>query len=85
MIELNNLCGGYGGKFFEEVLHGVNLSVPEGKITVIVGPNGCGKSTLLKTMVGILPKSSGKILIDGSDSTHDKSVLDGKYTTKPAQ
>ena len=74
MIELNNLCGGYGGKFFEEVLHGVNLSVPEGKITVIVGPNGCGKSTLLKTMVGILPKSSGKILIDGSESEEFSSA-----------
>lgn len=68
MIELKRLCGGYEGKPYEEVLHDINLTIPQGKVTVLVGPNGCGKSTLLKTMVGILPKQSGEILVDGKNT-----------------
>lgn len=39
----------------QEVLHGVNLSIPAGRWTSIVGPNGAGKSTLLKALSGLLP------------------------------
>lgn len=39
----------------QEVLHGVNLSMPAGRWTSIVGPNGAGKSTLLKALSGLLP------------------------------
>ena len=68
MIELKQLCGGYGGKAFDEVLHSVDLTIPQGKVTVLVGPNGCGKSTLLKTVAGILPKHSGEIFVDGKNT-----------------
>lgn len=64
MIELKNVCAGYSGT---QVLNDICLTVPDGKVTVIVGPNGCGKSTLLKAIIRINPHSSGSILVDGKD------------------
>lgn len=64
MISITNLTTGYSSK---EILHQIDLTIPSGKITVIVGPNGCGKSTLLKTMCGILPIQSGSISFDGQE------------------
>ena len=61
MIQVKNLCAGYGEK---EVLHDVDVTFHPGRITVLIGPNGCGKSTLLKTLVRICSKSSGQILVD---------------------
>lgn len=52
MLEIKNLTAGYSG---DPVLRYVNLEIPEGKLTVVAGPNGCGKSTLLKAIAGILP------------------------------
>jgi NitT/TauT family transport system ATP-binding protein len=49
------------------VLDGVSMNIQEGEFVVILGPSGCGKSTFLKILGGILPASSGKILIDGTD------------------
>lgn len=51
------------GKSFKnkEVLHGINLHVPEGKIYCIMGPNGAGKSTLLKIISGVERSSEGTI------------------------
>lgn len=64
MIEIRALSAGYSGR---TVIHSLDLTVPRGKITVIVGPNGCGKSTLLKTLAGILPASGGSVLLDGRE------------------
>ena len=47
-----------------EVLHGIDLSLPQGKWTSIVGPNGAGKSTLLKALAGLLPFSGHVFLFD---------------------
>ncbi len=47
------------------VLHGVDLALDAGALTVLVGPNGCGKSTLLKAMGGLLAPSSGEVRLDG--------------------
>ena len=63
MVEIRNLTAGYGGS---PVLHDVSLSVPKGKVTVIVGPNGCGKSTLLKALAGILP-AAGSATLEGRE------------------
>ena len=63
MLEIRNFSAGYDGK---TVLRDISLSVPEGKVTVIVGPNGCGKSTLLKALTGILP-ASGSASLDGRE------------------
>lgn len=64
MLEVKNLSAGYPGK---PVLQNMNLNIPEGKVTVILGPNGCGKSTLLKAVCGILPADSGKVELAGED------------------
>ncbi len=49
------------------VLEGMNLMVPEGKISIIIGANGCGKSTLLKTVARILKPLAGEIYIGGKN------------------
>lgn len=66
MIEIRNLSAGYGKK---EVLHQVSLSVEEGRLTAVVGPNGCGKSTFLRALSGLLPHMSGAISVDGKALT----------------
>ena len=60
LIEVQNLCVGYGNK---EVLRNVNLSLSKNEIVTIVGPNGSGKTTLFKSIIGSTPISSGKVLI----------------------
>lgn len=62
MLEVKDICGGYPKR---EVLHGVSLEAQAGQITAILGPNGCGKSTLLKSLCGIVPAASGKVVLDG--------------------
>lgn len=53
----------------QQILHGLNLTAQHGKVTGIIGPNGCGKSTLIKTLFGIAPMESGKILLDETDAS----------------
>jgi phospholipid/cholesterol/gamma-HCH transport system ATP-binding protein len=61
----------------QQVLNGVNLECPQGKITTIVGPSGCGKTVLLKHLNLLLRPDSGQILIDGIDVTRlSSSSLD---------
>jgi len=52
------------------VLKGISLTLEKGGFLVLVGPSGCGKSTLLNTIAGLLPVTSGDILIDGQTVTH---------------
>ncbi len=59
---VRDLAAGYGET---EILRSVDLDVPLGKITVIVGANASGKSTLLKTMSRLLAPSRGEVLLDG--------------------
>lgn len=53
---------GYGDR---TVVPGLDLEVPTGEITVIVGANACGKSTLLRSMARLLKPQAGAILLDG--------------------
>jgi phospholipid/cholesterol/gamma-HCH transport system ATP-binding protein len=53
----------------QQVLDGVNLDCPQGKVTTIVGPSGCGKTVLLKHLGLLLRPDSGQIIIDGDDVT----------------
>lgn len=64
MVEVYDLSAGYLGK---TVLRNLNMKIPEGKVTVVVGPNGCGKSTFLKVLCGILPAERGSVLLDGEN------------------
>ena len=57
---------GYEGR---TVIDGLDLEIPEGKVTAILGPNGCGKSTLLRALARLLSPSEGSVLLDGEDVT----------------
>ncbi|PYE42959.1 carbohydrate ABC transporter ATP-binding protein (CUT1 family) [Rhizobium sp. PP-F2F-G20b] len=52
-----------------DIIHGIDLSIPEGAFTVFVGPSGCGKSTLLRMIAGLEEVSDGLIAIKGRDVT----------------
>ncbi|MDX6744248.1 ABC transporter ATP-binding protein [Actinocorallia sp. A-T 12471] len=55
---------GYGDSV---VIDGLDVTVPTGVITTIIGPNGCGKSTLLRTLSRLLKPSRGSVVLDGED------------------
>ena len=61
-ISIEEVAVGYGGR---AVQSGISVDIQSGEIFAIVGDSGSGKSTLLKTMVGLLPPQSGRILFDG--------------------
>ena len=69
-IEATDLSISYGRR---PIIEGMNLTIPESKITSIIGPNGCGKSTLLKTVARIMKPLSGSILLDGK-AIHKQST-----------
>lgn len=66
MITLTALHKSFGSK---QVLRGVDLSVPKGTSTVIIGGSGTGKSVLLKSVLGLVKPDSGQITVDGKDAT----------------
>ncbi|GAA4975106.1 ABC transporter ATP-binding protein [Kineococcus glutinatus] len=61
-LRARRVSAGYGGR---RVLHEVDLDVPRGRITTIVGPNGCGKSTLLRVLARLLTPTSGHVELEG--------------------
>ncbi len=63
MLSTRDLVVGYDER---TVLDGLDVTLPAGAFTVIVGPNACGKSTLLRTMARLLTPRSGTVLLDGT-------------------
>ncbi|MFC7515434.1 ABC transporter ATP-binding protein [Herbaspirillum sp. GCM10030257] len=65
------------------ILHGVDLDVPRGQLTMLLGRNGAGKTTTLRTIIGLWQASQGRISFDGRDitatSTPDISQLGIAY------
>lgn len=49
------------------VLRDINFTIPDGKITVILGPSGTGKSVLLKHIIGLIRPDRGQVIVDGTD------------------
>ena len=66
LLEVIGLCAGYGRS---QVLFDVGLRVPPTGAVAILGRNGVGKTTLLKTIVGELPATAGRAILDGHDIT----------------
>jgi len=62
LLTAEALVSGYGNT---TIVDGVDLEVPAGRITVIVGANACGKSTLLKTLARLITPTSGAVVLDG--------------------
>lgn len=66
MIEVFDLHRHFGG--FRAV-DGASLRIETGSITGLIGPNGAGKSTLFNVIAGVLPPTSGRVVMDGEDIT----------------
>ena len=58
MLEVDSLNQFYGGS---HILRDVKMTVPDGKLTVLLGRNGVGKTTLLRCLMGVVPTKSGTI------------------------
>ncbi len=77
LVDIKDVVGGYGGA---PILNGVNISIEQSDIGVIVGPNGAGKSTTLKALFGLVKVTSGSITFAGDEITNslpDKLVPKG--------
>ncbi len=64
MLKVEKLNQYYGGS---HTLRNVNIEVPGGAVTALLGRNGVGKTTLLKCLMGVLPVAGGRITLDGRD------------------
>lgn len=64
LLEVVDVRGGYSEV---DILNGVSLSVSAGKILTVAGTNGAGKSTLARAVMGLLPRLSGSIRLDGAE------------------
>ena len=69
-IEVQNIRKSFG-RFV--ALDGVSIDIPTGQLVALLGPSGCGKTTLLRIIAGLDFADSGKIIVDGED-TSDKHV-----------
>ncbi|MBL7966216.1 MAG: peptidase domain-containing ABC transporter [Prolixibacteraceae bacterium] len=66
-IQIDNLVFQYEGPHSPKVLNNVDLTIPKGKVTAIVGTSGSGKTTLVKLLLGFYPPVSGNIKVGDSD------------------
>jgi iron complex transport system ATP-binding protein len=62
-LAARGLSLGYGAN---DIVQGLDVEIPAGRITTIVGPNACGKSTLLRGLARLLPPRSGSVTLDGT-------------------
>ncbi|MDB5877929.1 MAG: transporter ATP-binding protein [Variovorax sp.] len=72
MLTIHNLSAGYGKV---QVLHGISIEVPKGKVVTLIGSNGAGKTTTMRAISGMIAPTSGEITlngkrIDGLESYH---------------
>ncbi|KMR57356.1 hypothetical protein EY06_15175, partial [Staphylococcus aureus] len=55
------------------IINKLDVEIPDGKVTSIIGPNGCGKSTLLKALSRLLAVKEGEVFLDG-ENDHMKLI-----------
>ncbi|MCE4956465.1 ABC transporter ATP-binding protein [Macrococcoides caseolyticum] len=63
-LEGKQITINYGDR---DIIKALDVSIPDGKVTSIIGPNGCGKSTLLKALSRILNVANGEVVLDGKN------------------
>ncbi|MHB1175875.1 MAG: ABC transporter ATP-binding protein [Sulfuriferula sp.] len=66
MLQVKNLHAAYGKV---EVLHGISIDVPPGKVVTLIGSNGAGKTTTLRAVSGMIKPADGEIRLNGKDIT----------------
>ncbi len=66
MLKVEGLYAGYGST---EVLHGVSLVVPRGKVVSLIGSNGAGKTTTMRALSGMIKPKCGGVLLNGKSVT----------------
>ena len=71
MIELKGISKQYGEAYAVRTL---DLTMPSGQTTALIGPSGCGKSTLLRMIAGLIPPTTGEVVIDGQTLTLDTAL-----------
>ncbi len=64
MLTVSNINSFYGAA---HILHDVSLAISQGEAVALLGRNGAGKSTLMKSIIGIVPPRSGKIMFEGKE------------------
>ena len=69
MLTVSNLNQYYGGS---HILRNLAFEVPAGKVTALLGRNGVGKTTLLRTLMGVVPATTGEVRFGERDLTHAK-------------
>lgn len=75
VLETHDLAKRYGRRTW--ALSGIDLAIPRGGITALVGPNAAGKSTLIKTWVGFERPTRGSVTVGGIDPWKDRSAVLG--------
>ncbi|WP_026478760.1 ABC transporter ATP-binding protein [Alkaliphilus transvaalensis] len=79
-LEVNGLYSGYEKV---EVLKDVSIEINSGEIVGLIGSNGAGKTTLLKTILGIIPPTEGKLIVEGVEIDQDWNQAKGKIAYIP--
>ena len=82
MIEVNNLNKSFGKL---RVLNNVSFKAGNGSITCVLGPNGAGKTSLLRTLLGLMPRDSGTVYVDGIDPAADAQTVRASIGFLPDQ
>ena len=70
MLEVTKVFAGYEPGV--PIVRGASIAVARGEIVAVLGPNGAGKSTLIKAIAGVVPKFSGRVVLNGDEVTRRK-------------
>ena len=77
-ISIQNVCFSYEEEntAAPKAIDGVSLDIEQGEFVAVIGHNGCGKSTLAKHLNAMLLPDSGKVLVDGDDTSNEEKTFD---------